>query len=99
MSVIGDASAGASSSLQGKITTELALAGTITAAKALRGNVSTDVEHKNYGGPYSVTPDVVEQTLGTASKVMTEDVSVKAIPYYAVSNDFGGETIIIGGNN
>ena len=36
------------------------------------------------------------QTLPTASKTMYTDVTVKAIPYYDVSNPSGGTTIYIG---
>jgi len=48
-----------------------------------------------YDGPYSVTPTVDEQKLETAQKIMLDDVTVKAIPYYTVSNVSGGTTIYI----
>nr|DAM66865.1 MAG TPA: hypothetical protein [Caudoviricetes sp.] len=50
-----------------------------------------------YDGDYEVTPatyDVV--TLPTAQKLMRDDVEVKVIPQFAVSNAAGGETLIIG---
>ena len=56
------------------------------------------VEGPPYEGGYTVTPKTVSQTMETANKRMTADVTVEAIPYYAVSNTQGGETIIIGGN-
>lgn len=48
-----------------------------------------------YEGPYDVTPKVTAQTLPTAKKFMQEDVSVRAIPYFDVSNPAGGNTIYI----
>ena len=48
-----------------------------------------------YDGPYDVTPKVTAQTLQTAQKFMREDVSVRAIPYFDVSNPAGGNTIYI----
>lgn len=48
-----------------------------------------------YEGPYDVTPKVTAQTLQTAQKLMREDVSVRAIPYFDVSNPAGGNTVYI----
>lgn len=56
------------------------------------------VETDPYEGDYTVTPKIASQTMETANKRMTENVTVEAIPYYAVSNTQGGETVIIGGN-
>ena len=50
---------------------------------------------KPYEGPYEVTPKVDAQTLATADKVMLEDVTVNKIPYFAVGNTSGGETVYI----
>lgn len=49
-----------------------------------------------YTGTYTVTPKDVKQVLPTVSKTMSEDVKVKAIPYYDVDNSAGGSTIYIG---
>lgn len=50
-----------------------------------------------YTGEYTVTPEVdTAQTLETAGTYMTNDVTVKAIPDYEVSNEAGGNTFIIG---
>ena len=48
-----------------------------------------------YDGPYEVTPKVTAQALPTANKLMRDDVSVRAIPYFDVSNTAGGNTIYI----
>ena len=47
------------------------------------------------GEPYDVTPKVSAQTLPTAKKLMLDDVYVRAIPYFDVSNPAGGNTIYI----
>jgi hypothetical protein len=49
-----------------------------------------------YDGTSEVTPRVDSQILPTAQKIMKEDLTVKAIPYYDVSNSSGGSTIFIG---
>lgn len=49
-----------------------------------------------YEGEYAVTPKVDAQTMPTRDKVMMDDVTVKAIPYYEVSNNAGGDTVYIG---
>lgn len=49
-----------------------------------------------YTGAYEVTPKVEAQTVPTAQKFMTEDMKIKAIPFYDVSNTSGGSTVYIG---
>lgn len=49
-----------------------------------------------YEGDYVVTPKVSEQTLPTADKLLSEDVTIKEIPYFEVSNESGGNTVFIG---
>lgn len=49
-----------------------------------------------YEGEYEVTPKVTEQTLPTAQKLLEEDVHIKEIPYFEVSNNSGGNTVYIG---
>lgn len=49
-----------------------------------------------YMGAYEVTPKVEAQVLPTAKKLMADDVTVKAIPYYETSNLSDGETVYIG---
>lgn len=48
-----------------------------------------------YTGPYDVTPKTEAQTLKTAHKRMTDDVEVRAIPFFETSNTAGGETVYI----
>lgn len=48
-----------------------------------------------YQGSYTVTPKDEAQTLATKNTTMTDDVTVKQIPYYEVSNE-DGYTVYIG---
>ncbi len=48
-----------------------------------------------YTGSYEVSPKVDAQTLPTAQKMMAEDLTVKAIPVFDVSNNSGGRTVYI----
>ena len=48
-----------------------------------------------YDGPYEAIPKVEAQTLPTAQKLMTDDVTVHGVPFYEVSNDQGGNTVYI----
>ena len=50
---------------------------------------------EKYTGPYEVTPTVEGEVLPTASKLMTQDLTIKAIPVYSVSNTAGGNTFYI----
>ena len=56
--------------------------------------VREDVEY--YDGSYAVTPDVQAQTILTAAKLMKDNLTVNAIPFFNVSNPAGGNTIYIG---
>lgn len=49
-----------------------------------------------YYGPYEVIPRSREQVLYTKDRILTNNVSVKKIPYYETSNQTG-KTIYIGG--
>lgn len=48
-----------------------------------------------YSGPYDVIPRFSEQILLTAQRLMQKDVTIKRIPQYEVSNDYG-TTLILG---
>lgn len=52
-----------------------------------------------YEGIYTVTPSAAGKVLPTAQKRMHNDVTVRPIPYFSVSNAAGGTTICIGGEN
>lgn len=49
-----------------------------------------------YEGNYVVVPKVEAQTMATKNKVMVDDVTIKSIPFFNVSNTSGGQTVFIG---
>ena len=55
------------------------------------------VQGEQYAGAYEVSPKFEEQILQTAEKVMTDNLKIKEIEITIVSNDSGGNTVIIGG--
>lgn len=61
-------------------------------------NIREVSDIKAFTGQYEVVPKPDEATvLETANKKMTDNVTVTPIPYSEVSNEFGGNTITIGG--
>lgn len=69
-------------------------AATPAASVAVTGPVV--VGAPEYSGPYDITPLFSVQTLPTAKRLMQQDVTIRKIPQYEVSNDSGGYTLIIG---
>ena len=49
-----------------------------------------------YTGDYTITPKVNAQTMPTSQKYMTDDVQIKAIPFFETSNQSNGQTVYIG---
>lgn len=54
-------------------------------------------EGEIYEGDYIIKPAIQEQEMLTKNKIMKENVTIEAIPYYETSN-MSGKTVIIGGN-
>lgn len=52
---------------------------------------------ETYTGEYTITPKVTEQEFDTRNKKMKSDLVVEEIPFYEVSNQSNGSTVIIGG--
>ena len=53
-------------------------------------------EREQYTGSYEVTPKAhTSQTLETANKIMTDDVTISEVPFHNVSNSSGGLTSYI----
>ena len=48
-----------------------------------------------YAGSYEVTPDADGEVLPTRSKTMSDDVTVRPIPYVETTNEAGGYTVSI----
>jgi hypothetical protein len=51
---------------------------------------------EKFEGEYIVTPKVEEQTIPTKDKVLIDDMTIKSIPFFNVSNTSGGSTVYIG---
>lgn len=79
------------------LVTHVSLSGSIKSNGALHGSLHMPVGYKDYTGEYEITPKVTSQVIETADKHMISDLTVKEIPYYEVSNQANGKTIIIGG--
>lgn len=58
--------------------------------------ITTTPDVEFYDGSYEVTPKVISQTMETAQKFLTDDMTVKAIPFFNVANTSGGNTVYIG---
>ena len=89
--------------LKGKMVAQGILRGKIVAQGILRGKVTKATiyrdgyeEYEVYKGSYEVTPKVAEQSMYTKDKLMAEDVKIKSIPFFSVSNETGGNTVYIG---
>lgn len=89
-------------SLKGRIANEARLVGTIGQHKNLKGRIVIQTDrtgYDNYVGSYEVIPKIEDQLLPTKEKYLQNDIKIKSIPYYEVSNNNGGITVIIGGED
>lgn len=63
-------------------------------AEAIK-KITAAVDFDTYTGEYDITPAVGSQSLETAQKFMSDDVTVEAIPYVESENSAGGTTVTI----
>lgn len=84
--------------IQVRVAQQSAVSVRIAGAASVRVDVTGTavVGAPEYAGPYDITPLFSVQVLPTAKRLMRQDVTVKKIPQYEVSNDYGGYTLIIG---
>lgn len=64
----------------------------------IQSNMRVVIGGEIYKGSYDITPRVTAQTVPTRDKIMIDDITVQAIPYYETGNEQGGETVYIGGS-
>jgi hypothetical protein len=57
-------------------------------------NSYVPVEFEEYAGPYTVIPTPRDQHFETEHKVMKEDLTVTAVPFWETSNDYGNTVYI-----
>ena len=83
--------------IHGEVIDDAAITGIVSQRGAIGASVQPGGSAmERYPGPYDVTPTVDGQTLPTAKRRMTDDLSINPIPYAAVSNPAGGRTVTIG---
>lgn len=85
--------------LKGSVAGKKALSGRLTHKAHLAGSLATAYSSAGvkYDGDYEVIPTVEGVELNTKDKFMVDDVKIKAIPFYEVSNTSGGNTVYIAG--
>lgn len=88
-------------SIVGDVSSTASLVGNVTAngflSNAFIGSVNiTKLEYPAYDGEYEITPRAEAQVLQTAMRTLEDDILIKEIPYFDVSNEYG-RTIYIGG--
>lgn len=90
--------------IKGTLSTESTMIGALSTDKGLTGALSKDTElsatisaqvENRYDGEYIFTPSKEDQVIDTDYRLLTQDLTIKGIPYYEVSNK-DGITIIIG---
>lgn len=87
----------------GSLTIE-GLIGTLTSSINIDTMLSVgSVNPTYYDGEYEITPQPEAQTLNTKDKLMADDMTIKKIPYYETSNEYGytayiGSEVEIDGN-
>lgn len=83
--------------LIGELTPRGSLAGELTPKTRIIGTLALGARvNEVYEGPYYVVPRAYDDiVLDTQDKLMTEDVTVSAVPYYETSNLSGGFTVYI----
>lgn len=89
----------ATQTLTGKLASNSNITGKLTSRKTLTGQINLPAGYETYKGSYEVTPKIKPQIVDTKNKTMTNDITVKGIPAYEVSNTFGGTTFVIGGGS
>lgn len=85
-------------SLTGQLSPISYVSGKINEKDSMDGQViiPKTVDVPGYYGEYTIIPKAyAEQTMETKGKRMLDDVTIKEVPYYEVSNDDGGETVYI----
>ena len=88
----------AEDTISGYLSSEGSLIGRLTADAEVTGTVTVfDGDYPPYTGEYEVDPLFDTQTLDTANRYLTDDVTVNPIKVESVSNLSGGVTVYIGG--
>lgn len=81
--------------LTGKLRTEYSLSAQLHVSANLRGELTKNTNYTNYNGDYEITPKVEAQIMPTKNKLMINDVEIKGVPIFSISNNAGGNTVYI----
>lgn len=82
--------------LVSNLRTNLNITGSLRTITDIKGNInSSTTTYPDYAGSYEITPIDDEQILNTKNKITREDITVKKIPYFQTSNEYG-DTVYIG---
>lgn len=84
-------------SLSGNLSGNKLITGAVVGTARVTGTVSisTGGVTEPYMGEYEITPKVDAQTMYTRNKYMIEDVEIKGVPIFSVTNNSGGDTVYI----
>lgn len=84
------------STISGELSSTYTISGSVSETGTVTGTITVGgvTDYPEYEGPYEVVPTVEAQTLETAYTLLTDDVTVTAVPYYQVSN-VSGDTVYI----
>lgn len=84
--------------IQVRVAQQSAVSVRIAGAAPVRVDVTGTavVSAPEYSGPYDITPLFSAQTLPTAKRLLQQNITIKKIPQYEVTNDSNGYTLIIG---
>lgn len=69
---------------------------TVTLGASLGVSYSMSESPPEYEGSYEITPRLSQQTLDTINKMMTSNLTVNQIPVVYTSNNYDGQTVVIG---
>lgn len=85
-------------SITGTLSEVKTMTASLSAVPSLRGTIRPYDKADVYHGVYDVTSlPYYDQELETAGKILIDDICIRKIPYYEVTNPEGGITITIGG--
>lgn len=76
------------------VTGKLGIEEMTEAAKSIS---TVEYDGETYEGSYTIRPAVEAQIIETKDKLMSDDITIQAIPYHVVDNAEMGLTVIIGG--
>ena len=86
----------------GTVVSKSTISGTIALKESISGSVGIgsvfEKEKEYYDGSYEIKPTTETQVMQTKEKVMSDDLTITAIPYAEVTNLANGITVTIGGN-